>query len=82
MDKNKLFETVEAKADVLTALSDKIWEYAELSMMEYRSTAAYLQVLKDEGFTVTEKLFNFNIKSIGNIGTESDIRLSLSVFPL
>ena len=50
MDKNKLFETVEAKADVLTALSDKIWEYAELSMLEYKSAAAYIQILKEEGY--------------------------------
>ena len=69
MDKNKLFETVEAKADVLTALSDKIWEYAELSMMEYRSTAAYLQVLKDEGFTVTEKLCNIDTAFSGSFGS-------------
>ena len=69
MDKNKLYETVEGKADVLTALSDKIWEYAELSMMEYRSTAAYLQVLKEEGFTVTENLCNIATAFSGSFGS-------------
>lgn len=42
MDKQKLYQIIEEKAPVLTGLSDKIWEYAELSMLEYKSTAAYL----------------------------------------
>ena len=40
MDKQKLYNIIDAKAALLTELSDKIWEYAELSMLEYTSTAA------------------------------------------
>ena len=56
MDKNLIYAAVEEKAPLLTNLSDRIWEYAELSMMEHRSTAAYLQILREEGFHVHENL--------------------------
>ena len=56
MDKNLIYATVEDKAALLTDLSDRIWEYAELSMMEHRSTAAYLSILREEGFNVRENL--------------------------
>ena len=56
MDKNLIYATVEEKAPLLTDLSDRIWEYAELSMMEHRSTAAYLEILRSEGFQVRENL--------------------------
>ena len=56
MDKNLIYEAVEEKASLLTSLSDRIWEYAELSMMEHRSTAAYLAILQEEGFNVRENL--------------------------
>ena len=56
MDKNLIYATVEDKAALLTDLSDRIWEYAELSMMEHRSTAAYLAILREEGFNVRENL--------------------------
>ena len=45
MNKQLLYNAVEAKASVLTALSDEIWEYAELSMEENRSAAAHIAVL-------------------------------------
>ena len=56
MDKKLIYSCVEDKAPLLTDLSDRIWEYAELSMMEHRSTAAYLEILRNEGFTVRDNL--------------------------
>ena len=56
MDKKLIYACVEDKAPLLTDLSDRIWEYAELSMMERRSTAAYLEILRNEGFTVRDNL--------------------------
>ena len=69
MDKQKLYEIVEKKAPVITALSDKIWEYAELSMLEYKSTAAYVALLKEEGFTVTENLCGIPTAFSGSYGS-------------
>lgn len=69
MDKQKLYDIIEAKAPLLTGLSDRIWDYAELSMLEYRSAAAYIQVLKDEGFTVEETLCNIPTAFKGSFGS-------------
>lgn len=68
MEKQKLYKIVDEKAPVLTALSDRIWDYAELSMLEYRSTAAYLQVLREEGFTVEENLCGIPTAFSGSFG--------------
>lgn len=56
MSKQELYQTVEAKKEEILTLSDKIWEYAELSMLEIKSTAAYMALLKQEGFQVEENL--------------------------
>ena len=69
MDKQKLYAIIEEKAPLLTRLSDKIWEYAELSMLEYKSAAAYVQVLREEGFQVTENLCNITTAFSGSFGS-------------
>lgn len=68
MEKQKLYNTVEEKAPLLTALSDQIWEYAELSMLEYQSAAAYVALLKEEGFTVEENLCGMPTAFLGRFG--------------
>ena len=69
MDKQKLYEIIEKKSSLLTDLSDKIWEYAELSMLEYKSVAAYVQILKEEGFDVVENLCNVPTAFSGTFGS-------------
>lgn len=69
MNKELLYQTIEHKSDLLTGLSDKIWEYAELSMLEVRSTAAYVQALRHEGFTVQENLCGIPTAFSGSFGS-------------
>lgn len=69
MDKQTLYTIIEEKSPILTALSDKIWEFAELSMLEYKSAAAYVQILKEEGFEVTENLCNIPTAFCGSFGS-------------
>lgn len=69
MDKQKLYQIIEEKAPVITGLSDRIWEYAELSMLEYKSTAAYLQILREEGFHVEENLCGIPTAFSGSFGS-------------
>ena len=66
--KQALYRIIDEKSQLLTELSDKIWEYAELSMLERRSTAAYLEVLKAEGFTVQENLCGIATAFSGSYG--------------
>ena len=69
MDKKELYQTVEAKKDEILALSDKIWEYAELSMLEVKSTKAYVALLKAEGFQVEENLCGIPTAFSGSYGS-------------
>lgn len=69
MNKQNLYTTVEEKAPLLTDLSNRIWDYAELSMLEYKSAAAYVEILKAEGFDVTESLCGIPTAFKGSFGT-------------
>ena len=69
MDKQKLYDIIEAKSPLLTDLSDRIWEYAEISMLEFKSTAAYLEILKAEGFSVEENLCGIPTAFLGKYGS-------------
>ena len=73
MDKQKLYEIIESKSDLITNLSDKIWEYAELSMLEYKSVAAYVQILQEEGFEIVENLCNVPTAFSGTFGSGKPI---------
>ena len=46
MDKQKLYHCIDDKSPRILGLSDHIWEYAELSMLENKSAKAYVEVLK------------------------------------
>ena len=69
MDKKKLYDIIEAKSSLLTSLSDLIWEYAELSLLEYKSTAAYVKILTEQGFTVEENLCGIPTAFKGTFGS-------------
>lgn len=71
MDKKKLYDIIDAKSALLIDLSDLIWEYAELSLLEYKSTAAYVQILKEQGFTVEENLCGIPTAFKGTFGSGS-----------
>lgn len=49
-------EEIKVKSELCCDISDKIWEYAELSLKEYKSADLYIDVLKKEGFQLKEKL--------------------------
>ena len=69
MDKQKLYDIIEANSPLLTDLSDLIWEYAELSLLEYKSTAAYVKILSEQGFTVEENLCGIPTAFKGSFGS-------------
>ncbi len=51
-EKQKYLKVIDEKANIITDVSDKIWEYAELSLLEFKSCELYCKVLKEEGFEV------------------------------
>ena len=71
MDKQKLYKIIEEKSSLLTGLSDLIWEYAELSLLEYKSTAAYVKILREQGFAVEENISGIPTAFKGTFGSGS-----------
>lgn len=51
-EKQAALAAIEAKEDTITCIADSVWEYAELSLQEYKSCALYCEVLEKEGFQV------------------------------
>ena len=68
--KQTAFDYIDEKSGVITDVSDKIWDYAELSLREYKSGELYAKVLKEEGFTVDSKVSNNTIKFKANINSD------------
>ncbi len=53
-DKQIVTDEIDIKRQEICDLADSIWEYAELSLQEFRSAALYCTFLKQEGFEVRE----------------------------
>lgn len=66
--KKKALSAIEENAALFCDVSDKVWEYAELSLLEYKSAALYCKVLKDLGFEVTENLAGIETAFSGTYG--------------
>ena len=64
---------IEEKSEKFTALSDKIWEYAELSLLEYKSCAEYIKLLCELGFEVEERVAGIDTAFLGKFGTGAPI---------
>lgn len=68
-NKQYAIEMIENKKSVFTDVSDKIWEYAELSLQEYRSTELYVKTLRALGFEVTECVAGIETAFLGKFGS-------------
>ena len=55
-DKQAAYEYIDAHASEFCAVSDRIWELAELSLKEFQSAALYCEVLERFGFSVERAL--------------------------
>ena len=52
--KDEIISYVDSRKDLYFETSDQIWEYAELGLKEHKSAAALIDILKNEGFQVTQ----------------------------
>ncbi|MCQ2560548.1 MAG: M20 family metallopeptidase [Clostridia bacterium] len=55
-NKKDAVEYVGSREETIIDISHKIWEYAELSLKEFKSAALYIEKLKEEGFEVEESI--------------------------
>lgn len=71
MDKNKqtAINAIDAKAALVAEVSDAIWGYAELSLMEEQSAEKFCEVLTKEGFTVEKGICNIPTAFAASFGS-------------
>lgn len=69
MDKQFLYKSIEAADHIIKDVSDKIWEYAELSMEEKQSAELYKKVLAEQGFTVEDRIAGIPTAFSGSFGS-------------
>jgi aminobenzoyl-glutamate utilization protein B len=55
MDKSQVASYVDSIRELLTGISDSIWDYAETAFEEYRSAAILKETLARQGFEVEDK---------------------------
>ena len=62
---------IDEKRETFTSLSDRIWEYAELSLKEYKSKDDYVKLLSSLGFETEENVAGLDTAFLGKFGTGS-----------
>lgn len=67
--KQQAISFIDNKADEIIDVNDKIWEYAELSLMEYKSMDLYCDVLEKNGFEVEKGISGVPTAFSGSYGS-------------
>ena len=71
--KKYALDKIDESSSLFADVSDKIWEYAELSLKEYKSAALYLEVLKKLGFETEENVCGIKTAFTGKYGSGSPV---------
>lgn len=65
----EILSYIESHREIFRSLSDQIWEFAELSMQEFRSAACYLSLLEQLGFQVEKHVAGLPTAFLGRYGS-------------
>ncbi len=71
--KNELLGTVDEKSQLLVEVSDALWEYAEIALLEYKSSKLLIGVLEKEGFDVEREVAGMPTAFVASYGTGKPI---------
>lgn len=72
-EKSELLRIVDQKSELLIDVSDKIWEYAEIALMEYESSKLLEEVLEKEGFRVEKDVADLPTAFVATFGSGSPV---------
>ncbi|WP_150265472.1 M20 family metallopeptidase [Paenibacillus tepidiphilus] len=73
-------EIIDAKRDVFTGLSDKLWEKAEVAFTERASAELLCQALEEEGFRVERQAAGLETAFVGSYGSGHPVVAILGEF--
>ncbi|NOR52492.1 MAG: amidohydrolase, partial [Candidatus Aminicenantes bacterium] len=71
--KNELLRMVDQKSQLLIEVSDALWEYAEIALLEYESSKLLIQALEKEGFEVERKVAGMPTAFVASYGSGKPI---------
>lgn len=66
--KQSALQTIEEKKSLIVGIADKVWEFAELSLQEFKSAETYCEVLEKEGFDVERGTCNIETAFAASYG--------------
>ena len=67
--KERICDYIDANAGIFTGAADYIWAHPELSLQEFEAAKLYISLLREHGFTVTEKLGGIDTAFCGSYGS-------------
>ena len=70
---DEIWRLVDLKQDAFNALSDRVWEIPELCYGEVKSCAEHTEMLKAQGFRVTEKVAGIPTAVMGEAGEDGPV---------
>lgn len=66
--KQSALQTIEEKKSLIVGIADKVWEFAELSLQEFKSAEIYCEALEKEGFDVERGTCNIETAFAASYG--------------
>ena len=71
--KSDLMRIVDQEGPLMIDVSDKIWEYAEIALMEYKSSELLENILEKEGFHVEKDVADLPTAFVATFGSGSPV---------
>jgi aminobenzoyl-glutamate utilization protein B len=71
--KKEVIEVIDQKKERLIKVSDKIWEYAEIALLEYESSKLLDEILESEGFAVEKDVAGLPTAFVATYGSGSPV---------
>lgn len=71
--KNELLKLVDQNSQLLIEVSDALWEYAEIALLEYKSSKTLIKVLEKEGFDVEREVAGMPTAFVASYGSGKPI---------
>ena len=65
---SKYINWIKEHQDMLIAISDKIWDFAELGLEEFKSSELLIKTLKESGFSVESGVADMPTAFYANYG--------------
>ena len=66
--KQSALQTIEEKKSLIVGIADKVWEFAELSLQEFKSAETYCEAQEKEGFDVERGTCNIETAFAASYG--------------